>query len=1729
MINKLDVYRAGVIISSFDIDTSTVFNEKLQGTRLISCPVSTVENIDIQEEDYIIFEDEEFSVNLMSDREKDGAVLSQKISVNFEAAFYKLLDVYVKSSLGAKKFPFYGTALEHCQMIINSANQVGSGWFIIEVDNTNPVTIEYDFTYVRTALDIISEATGLEWDVKGKGLKMVESIGRDTGLVFELGRGKGLHQIKRSPDASKNVITRAYGQGGSRNITSKYRGGLYNNLIFEGEFVQTPGVTAGTQRVKEGRYTNEKIFPQFKGTITATTVLRGSDNKIISTTITDTSIDFNINDHMQEGVKAKVSFLTGVLSGNEFEIEKYVHATRTITLINSTDANGYIRPNDLNLPEIGNKFTLLDMNMPVEYVTRAENELKTETQEFLNENEFQRLLYGAKPDPKVLRGSNIRLRAGDRATVKDISWKVNEVLRFTEITFPLVNRFDVTAIVGNEIRYDKTVKLIADVIQANKQVQEVDRKSEMLAKRGVQNLRAFELSIFNPDGKLNADRYDVGVLTTLLAIIGTKSQNFRLNKVYITDNFGGNANSVSISLGELVHFEYANPGNQNIWQLQPVVQAGLTPDKLYYVYCKCSTTNQSGTFVVTTEQIKPEDIAGFWMFLAGVIYPVLDGYRNSDFTNGIADITAARIKIGKIISRDGLTGFDLDNSTIFGKINFRSSAGTLKDIKDVDSAASNALTNAATAQNAASNAQTAANAAKSQSDAALIKLSDISNDSILDTGEKPSALKDIREIIAEYPGIISQANAYGLSSVDYNSKYEALITYLSPLLVDMNVNSTIDRTNFISQFANYYNTRQAIYTAVTNKAKQLSDSAQNTAGNAINNAATAQTVANEAKIQADSAIAKLSDISSDGIIDVSEKNDVKQKYQAIQGEYASVMAQAAAYGINVNLYNYNYATSVLNNNIPPLLVNMNANSPVDREIFNAWFVNYYNAKQAVLAAITNAAKGLIDGIQIGGRNYLINGSFGRNPLIPPFSLQDTAYNCGLSWLSEYGGILPRFGNKFLQAYKLGAGSVPYFYFCVPTFSVSADTDYVLSYFHILPFASNGLNITLLYNSGYYETIAQHVNTNYTWGESNVLKFKTPTNVSGLTVRFDVTTDNWFLVDGIQVEKGTIKTDFMVAPEDLQVDLDKAKTDATKALQELSDISNDGILDVSEKVTLFKDYLEIIGEKDALIAQALPYGVSTADYNGNWNVVRTQLESNWLKDLTVSTQVDRVYFNNVFKLYYASKVNLLKTITDAAKGLFDNIQIGGTNTFGLTSVIEAYAGALIPSRGIKGFSVIGVNSNNAQVRINNVITSNGWWTISFDAKVKNVEGWPGTIDFCDGQSFALVYSTSFKHYEFTFNVQNWTSNLYTFIDINDISAQEYQFDNIKVEKGNKASAWSPSPVDVSNDAQNKATNALNQANTFADSVSTTKANAAQANALSGASNDASNKMTNAYNNAVAASNTYANTVSNSAASTAQTAAAADASNKATQAYNNAVAAANTAYNNLTGALGPMAYRSVQLAAGQGVTVIDNGSVLTFLVDTAYVRANVVNVGYITGLDLNFVKGTIGGILIQGNSIASSNGSFSVTSTGLLTASNANITGTINATAGNIAGFNISGDRLTKGQLNTPGQNYVNISPGSFQYQKSWPGGGGSNFEFNGVDAPGVNWAASIGNGRVHDEINIGLWLGASGSSFRNIALKINEGDIQVGYDGDIGQNFIQNIGGGFGLKFVKGICVGAVRV
>ena len=83
-------------------------------------------------------------------------------------------------------------------------------------------------------------------------------------------------------------------------------------------------------------------------------------------------------------------------------------------------------------------------------------------------------------------------------------------------------------------------------------------------------------------------------------------------------------------------------------------------------------------------------------------------------------------------------------------------------------------------------------------------LSEISNDNILTPSEKQSTKKEWDIIFGEKSVVESQASTLGVSATSYVNAYNSLNSYITPLLSDLTVNSTIVGSDFRANFKNYY-------------------------------------------------------------------------------------------------------------------------------------------------------------------------------------------------------------------------------------------------------------------------------------------------------------------------------------------------------------------------------------------------------------------------------------------------------------------------------------------------------------------------------------------------------------------------------------------------------------------------------------------------------------------------------------------------------------------------------------------------------------------------------------------------------------------------------------------------------------------------------------------------------------------------------------------------------------
>lgn len=116
-----------------------------------------------------------------------------------------------------------------------------------------------------------------------------------------------------------------------------------------------------------------------------------------------------------------------------------------------------------------------------------------------------------------------------------------------------------------------------------------------------------------------------------------------------------------------------------------------------------------------------------------------------------------------------------------------------------------------------------------------------------------------------------------------------------------------------------------------------------------------------AQAAANTANTKLSEIASDSILSASEKQQTKKEWDIIQSEKATVESQASAVGVSAAAYTGAY--TALEDYITPLLNDLNTNSAIDGTVFRAKFKNYYDAKIALLKAVTDKLNTKVGDVQ----------------------------------------------------------------------------------------------------------------------------------------------------------------------------------------------------------------------------------------------------------------------------------------------------------------------------------------------------------------------------------------------------------------------------------------------------------------------------------------------------------------------------------------------------------------------------------------------------------------------------------------------------------------------------------------------------------------------------------------------------------------------------------------------
>lgn len=213
--------------------------------------------------------------------------------------------------------------------------------------------------------------------------------------------------------------------------------------------------------------------------------------------------------------------------------------------------------------------------------------------------------------------------------------------------------------------------------------------------------------------------------------------------------------------------------------------------------------------------------------------------------------------------------------------------------------------------------------------------------------------------------------------------------------------------------------------------------------------------------------------------------------------------------------------------------------------------------------------------------------------------------------------------------------------------------------------------------------------------------------------------------------------------------------------------------------------------------------SLAGGNISWDAAGTvTFASSVVLNWTNAANTAATHALNSAKSYAETKKD--EAVNAAAKDATNKVnavQIGGRNLFKRTTSITPLVNTPTIQKeesadSVNGFKLTGQQNITGGVRVNNLITHNGTYVVSFWGK-SNGTSTPN-INMCDKACIGNAqFTTSWKKFELTFHVTNYSDKIYHFLDIENLSWLYYWFKDFKVEEGTKATDWSAAPEDTEN--------------------------------------------------------------------------------------------------------------------------------------------------------------------------------------------------------------------------------------------------------------------------------------------------------------------------------------------
>ena len=694
----------------------------LMGDDYISLKIVSSEWLSFAKGDKIVVGGNEYSIRATTTRE----IVSEGY-YNYEPVFYGVMydlmktiyrncDKYGKSDKST--FDLTYTIKEFVQVLIYNLERDYPGIWKFDEDNcpeTEAMTIQFSGVNCLQALQTLcnSEQFNLEFQItQDNGIRTIhigkfgKRINPPSGAdFFEWGKGNGLYNLKEQKIDDKAIITRLWVEGGTTNIRSDYRGyaerlqlpmqrmNQYDHTLADGTVVKANtemiGISDESKRYIENAELRDKIgseedvktydniYPKRTGKVTAVVA-----DDICA--FVDDTMDFDLNKkddkgtvYLVDGVSAKITFTSGRLAGQQFELNTkggYDDKTKTFKIIPFTDNRGLTIPSEETknsfFIEVGNTYKITDIYLPEQYEKRAEEDLwYAGSDDFKDASQvkaqyaltFDRLYFlqslSSDTDTSVFV-------VGDYVPVKDTRFGIEKTMRIQKITRNLLLEHDYQITLADSTAISIQTQTVLTVIDHENVINNNRLRDLNKARRGWRTTEDLRNMVYDTDGYFDTENIKPNSIDTNMLTVGAKSQQFVLSGCVLKANFGGNPNMFVATAGILSHLTIDNDKIRS-WQMNES-SFELQSTGGYYLFAKCSKSGENGVWYLTQEQLKfePTSDPNNYYFQVGIISSLYsdDNFRDFQTTYGFTRINGNTITTGRIITSDGECYLDLDGN-----------------------------------------------------------------------------------------------------------------------------------------------------------------------------------------------------------------------------------------------------------------------------------------------------------------------------------------------------------------------------------------------------------------------------------------------------------------------------------------------------------------------------------------------------------------------------------------------------------------------------------------------------------------------------------------------------------------------------------------------------------------------------------------------------------------------------------------------------------------------------------------------------------------------------------------------------------------------------------------------------------------------------------------------------------------------------------------------------------